>query len=611
MCGIAGYFSPDLSVNQQVLKSITSTIAHRGPDAEGLFYGKNIGLGHRRLSIIDLAERSNQPMHSQSGRFVMVYNGEVYNFKELQEKYQIEQKTSSDTEIILEAFEKKGTAIFEELNGMFAMAIFDKKDDKLFLARDRIGIKPLYYGKTGNSVFFGSELKVIMDSGYFSKEKLNKQAISLFLHLGYIPQPHSIYEQVFKFPSGCFAEISSSGFQIKSYWKANEIVSENTNKSFSDSITELDELLKDSVKKRMISDVPFGTFLSGGIDSSLITAIAQKVSEKPVNTFSIGFKEGKFNESSYAHKVASYLKTKHHEFTVSLEDGMALTDSLFNIYDEPFADTSAIPTLLVSKLARQHVTMTLSGDGGDELFHGYGAYSWANRLSNPFLKTLRKPISIGLTMGNSRHQRVAKLVNYPNEKTLRSHIFSQEQYFFSRKEIASLLNPAFNTSFELIERFDLARKLYPAESQAFFDLNYYLKDDLLVKVDRASMHYGLENRVPLLDHRIVEFALNLDKNLKISKGNQKFLLKQVLYKYLPEEYFNRPKWGFSIPLSNWMKTGLKTEILSYTSPKIIEESGIVDPEYAQNIIKSFFGGKDYLYNRVWLIYYLHKWLRVI
>ncbi|MBN2681682.1 MAG: asparagine synthase (glutamine-hydrolyzing) [Bacteroidales bacterium] len=611
MCGITGYFSFELSVNQQIIKNITYSIAHRGPDAEGFFFTEKLGLGHRRLSIIDLAERANQPMHSKSGKHVIVYNGEVYNFKELAKKYNISQRTSSDTEIILEAFEKIGCDIFSELNGMFALAIFDKTEEKLFLARDRMGIKPLFYGISDNKIVFGSELKVVANSGLFSKKKLNHKAINLFLHLGYIPQPHTIYSEINKFPAGSFAEIHKNNIVITPFWNLNEKISNETIDNKEDIIDKLDFLITDSVKKRMISDVPFGTFLSGGIDSSLVTAIAQKVSNTSINTFSIGFKENKFNEAKYAEKVSSHLNTNHHEFVVSEDDGLQLIDKLFDIYDEPFADSSAIPTLLVSKLAKKHVSMTLSGDGGDELFHGYGAYSWANRLSKPLIRNFHKPISLGLKFGNNRQQRVSELINISGSKSHQSHIFSQEQYFFSEKELKQLTNPEYFQNLEIPFDNKFNRKLNPAELQAVFDLNFYLKDDLLVKVDRASMHYGLENRVPLLDHRIVELALNINKNLKINNGEKKFILKQLLYKYLPEEYFNRPKWGFSIPLSNWMKGSLKPEIQKYTSEKIIRDAGIINYDYARNIMKQYYSGKDYLFNRVWLIYYLHRWLITI
>jgi len=368
--------------------------------------------------------------------------------------------------------------------------------------------------------------------------------------------------------------------------------------------------LLNSVEKRLISDVPYGTFLSGGIDSSLVTAIAQKVDSKPIKTFSIGFKESKFNESGYARKVAEYLKTDHHEYTVSHNDALELIDELDERFDEPFADSSAIPTMLVSKMAKQHVTMTLSGDGGDELFHGYGSYTWAKRLSNPLIKYTRKPVSFALSALPSRYKRVAKLINYKNRRQLPSHIFSQEQYFFSRTELLKNLSPDFLEDFTLKEKHhDIRHALTPAENQALFDFNYYLKDDLLVKVDRASMKYALETRVPLLDHNIIEFAVNLSPDLKIKKGIQKYLLKQVLYDYLPKEYFDRPKWGFAIPLNQWLLNELSYLIDTYLNKDIIEKYGIISIDYVTKLIHQFrHKNTNYLFNRLWLLVVLHKWL---
>ncbi|RLD57996.1 MAG: hypothetical protein DRJ01_13165 [Bacteroidetes bacterium] len=356
----------------------------------------------------------------------------------------------------------------------------------------------------------------------------------------------------------------------------------------------------------MISDVPLGTFLSGGIDSSLVTAVAQSISKKPVKTFSIGFNESKFNESAYAAKVAKHLKTDHHEFIVSEKDVLELIDDFFDIYDEPFADSSGFPTMLVSKMAKKHVTVVLSGDGGDELFHGYGAYIWANRLNNPLINTFKKPIGFTLSHLNDKYKRAAKLFQYPDKQHIKTHIFSQEQYFFSANELKKLL---INNKISTVpENFNLSRSLTPNEEQSIFDLKYYLKDDLLTKVDRASMHYALETRVPLLDHNIVEFALNINPELKIKNKEQKHLLKQVLYDYVPAQYFDRPKWGFSIPLSKWLKTDLSYLIDKYLSKEIVETANIVNYSEVKSLIKKFNNGQKFLYNRLWVLIVLHRWI---
>ena len=345
----------------------------------------------------------------------------------------------------------------------------------------------------------------------------------------------------------------------------------------------------------MISDVPFGTFLSGGIDSSLVTAIAQSLSTEPVKTFNIRFEDSKYDESPFARAVSEYLGTSHFEYTVTEKDGIELIPELMNIYDEPFADSSAIPTLLVSKMAKQHVSMTLSGDGGDELFMGYGAYKWAERLNYPLIKNFRAPIKGALSILSNRYKRVSHLFEKVPNDQLCSHIFSQEQYLFSRSEIKELLRPEFYSDFMLDEKPRLARKPTAAEEQSLFDLKYYLKDDLLVKVDRASMHYSLETRVPLLDYRIVEFAFNLNPSLRSKNGVSKYLLKKVLFDFVPGKYFDRPKQGFAIPLQRWMKNGIIYPKADNRGLNNFFNKNEIERFYKEFYIK----GTDYLYNRVW------------
>tara|TARA_Y100000385_G_scaffold231855_1_gene244082 strand:- start:603 stop:1775 length:1173 start_codon:yes stop_codon:yes gene_type:complete len=370
----------------------------------------------------------------------------------------------------------------------------------------------------------------------------------------------------------------------------------------------LKDLIESSVNYRMISDVPFGTFLSGGIDSSTVTAVAQSMSEKPVNTFSIGFKEAEFNEAKHAAKIAKHLKTNHHEFMVSYNEAIEHFDQIIQTYDEPFADSSSIPTMLVSRLAKKHVTMTLSGDGGDEQFMGYGFYTWAKRLNNPLLDFAKKPINFALSKsGKNRNKRAALMFDYDKNTHIPSHIFSVDQYYFSAAELTGILRLDYLKAFGF-EQSELERELSVSEKQALFDVKHYLKDNLLVKVDRAAMRYSLETRVPLLDHRIVELTLNLDEKLKQKNGDSKYLLKQVLYDYLPKEYFNRPKWGFGVPIKMWLQKELKYLVDNYLDEKILKKYGMFDVKKVKEIQHRYFAGEDYLFNKLWLIIILNQWL---
>jgi asparagine synthase (glutamine-hydrolysing) len=607
MCGIAGFLSFNQIFSKPDLENITNALIHRGPDAAGFYYNNIIGLGHRRLSIIDLSNAANQPMFSQCGRYVIVFNGEIYNYKEIANDLNVQLKTTSDTEVLIEAFVQWGVNFVNRLNGMFAFVIYDTRDELIYIYRDRMGIKPIYYYHNDNDFVFASELKSFNHLPSINKGGINKTALNEFLYLGYIPAPLSIYNSIKKFPSGCYAVIGKNKFEIKTYWNLEEQVEEKVITNIQEAKSKLEELLLSAVQYRMISDVPFGTFLSGGIDSSLVTALAQKLSDKPVKTFSIGFKEGKFNEANHARAVAEYLKTEHHEKILSYNDALDLLDTVFDAYDEPFADSSAFPTLLVSKFAREHVTVILSGDGGDETYLGYGSYEWNKRLNNPLINTFKKPIGILLGMGDNRAKRAAQLFQYPNKKRIKSHIFSQEQYCFSENELQDILNPEFKAALAFDENIiTVGRKLSTIEEQALFDLKYYLQDDLLVKVDRASMQHSLEVRVPLIDYRLVHFALNLSEDLRKHKGISKFLLKEVLYDLVPKHLFERPKWGFSIPLVEWLQKDWKVLIDDYLNKEAIESAGIFNYRMVNALVSRFLKGETYLYNRIWLIILVQK-----
>ncbi len=610
MCGIAGFYSPERKFTRNDLEVMTKCLAHRGPDASGYYFDEEAGLGHRRLSIIDLSEAANQPMRSHSERYEIIFNGEIYNYRDVAADLKIKQRTTSDTEVIIEGFQLLGEQIVRKLNGMFAIAIYDKRDHDLYLFRDRIGKKPLFYYWDGKHFAFASEIKALQKISFINEsKKINKAALNQYLYLGYIQEPQTIYQNIHRFPSGSYGKLSKNKFEIHAYWKAEDYIRKQTERDLETAKKQLNELVTSSVRYRMISDVPFGSFLSGGIDSSLVTAVAQKISSSPINTFCIGFRESKYNEAEHARKIAKHLGTNHHEFVVSQTDALDLFEQIPDIYDEPYADSSAVPSLLVARLARQQVKMTLSGDGGDETFMGYGFYRWAKRLNNPLVKAFRKPIGYTLKRMSSRYERASHLFLYEDENKIQSHIFSQEQYNFSETELAALLNPDFYYPLAADPKFyHYPRELSPAEHQALFDLSHYLKDDLLVKVDRATMHYSLETRAPLLDYRLIEFALNVNEDLKLHGSVMKFLLKELLYDYVPKRFFEgRPKWGFAMPLNEWFKKELRYLPETYLNESVTREIGILHPEVVSGLVKRYFEGSDYLYNRLWLMIILHKW----
>ena len=607
MCGITGQIGK-FNIN---FEAFNNSLTHRGPDAGGVYLNEDerLKLGHRRLSILDLSNHANQPMHSECNRYVIVFNGEVYNFNDLKSEFHLNCKTTSDTEVILQLYIKVGYITPSLLNGMFAFAIYDKEDKSIFIARDQIGIKPLFYFWDGENFAFSSELKSFKKMG--QNLTVNKEAIPFFLHLGYIPQPLTIYNQVYKFPTGNYLhlKVDKPSLDFKTYWNLSEKIKPQYLSDENEAERTLNHLLYTAVEKQMVSDVPIGTFLSGGIDSSLVTAIASKTSTKQVKTFSIGFHEEKYNEAPYAENVAKHLNTDHHTFMIGEKDVLNLVPELLDVYDEPFGDSSAFPTMLVSKLAREKVTVTLAGDGGDELFMGYGMYNWAKRLDNPILHQLRRPLFETSQLLSSRWKRAGLLLDYKTKYHLKSHIFSQEQYIFSENDLHKILtNKIFD--FKTLNQTDsyTNRKLKAEEIQSFWDFEHYLKDDLLVKVDRASMKYSLETRVPLLDMNLIEFCLNLDTILKTRNGVSKYLLKKELYKLVPKIYFDRPKKGFSIPLQRWLLNDLRHLIDNYLHPSVIKQYDLVDNTYVQNIVNQFKKGNHILYNKVWHLVILHWWL---
>lgn len=609
MCGIVGAFLKN-EIDQNLLINAVDVIAHRGPDAAGYYQNedKNIFLGHRRLSIIDISEIANQPMYSSCGNYVIVYNGEVYNYKELKNKLpDFCWQTTGDTEVILELFAHYGAESFKWLNGIFAFSIYDIAHEKLWLCRDQLGIKPLFIQKDEEKLVFASELKSIVAINKSSQLKISRTAVAQFLHLGYIPEPLTIYRGIKKFPAGNYAvfDVKTREWQRHQYWQAKDYYLCNPISDEQTALIQYKEKLFAAVESQLMSDVPLGTFLSGGIDSSLVTAVASRVSKTKVKTFSIGFEDADHDESVYANMVAQHLNTEHHSFKVKQNDILQLVPEFLSVYDEPFADSSAFPTMLVSKLAREHVTVTLSGDGGDEFFQGYGMYQWAKRLSEAKYRATRKPIVWASKLLSERYQRAATVFNYSSVGNIPSHIFSQEQYLFSEHELKLLLQ---KNKIDFANLNILPSKGSAQEKQAFWDIEHYLKDDLLVKVDRASMHYSLETRVPLLDKNLVELALNIPLGLKVNEEyGTKYLMKKVLYEMVPREIFERPKKGFSIPLSKWLAKELKPLVDKYLSQEKIEFAGFVKYGTVKKYLDDYLNGKTMYYNRVWAILVLHWW----
>jgi len=604
MCGIAGYFSTTNAFNKGHTQQMLQCLKHRGPDAEGIYQHHHVSLGHRRLSIIDLSSDSNQPMIDASGRYVMVFNGEIYNYIELAQQFKLTLKTHSDTEVALALIAQNGIEAVKLFEGMFAIAVYDNIDEILYLVRDGVGIKPLYYYNDGVSVVFASELKALKVIGLCNE--INQQAIFNYLYAGYIAAPESIYSKVYKLKPGHILIVNKHGLQAKVFWHPGNELSNQTNTD----VDVLESLLLQSVKQHMRSDVPFGVFLSGGTDSSLIAALAAKQT-KSLQTFSIGFTDVANSEAKHAALVASHLKTQHHTLEVTYAHAIEKLMHIMQQFDEPFADSSALPTYLVSELAGKQVKVVLSGDGGDELFMGYGAYKWAKRLHRPYMPFAASGIKSILKQMPPRYKRVAGLFNF-NHDFLPAHIFSQEQYLFSMHESKQMLfnsQPYHEMFYNEFKSLNHDKKISAAAYQSLYDLCFYLPDDLLVKVDRTSMLCSIEARVPLLDRRLIAFALNVPEPLKMHGNQMKIMLKQVLYKYVPKPILDRPKQGFSIPLQQWLQGPLHFLVEDLLSQSAINNTGILNAKNVSALVKSWKNGNHFLYNRVWQLIVLQNFLK--
>jgi asparagine synthase (glutamine-hydrolysing) len=611
MCGIAGILRGDFETFNigETVRSMTSTLVHRGPDDVGVWRDEReaVALGHRRLSIIDLSPLGHQPMESSSGRYVIVYNGEIYNFKELRAEFEAAGSTfrgGSDTEVILEAVERLGLrGALDRIRGMFAFALWDKRERLLFLARDRIGEKPLYYGRVKGGIAFASELKAIRACPGFDAE-VDRNALTLYMRHNYVPAPYSIYRNVFKLQPGTFIVLKASSPQSlpepNTYWSACDVAQEGVRHALemdeAQATDQLDALLRLSVRDQMVADVPLGAFLSGGIDSSTVVAMMQAQSNRPVRTFTIGFHEAEFNEADMAKQVATHLGTEHTELYVTPQDAMAVIPRLPDIFDEPFADSSQIPTCLVSMLTRQTVTVSLSGDGGDELFGGYQRYAYTADMSGgagqgggllarclssarqPRLAaSIRKVRSLmaevaGTGRLTERLDGLARMMSARDPDTIYMGVLSH----WTAPEtivLGGIEPPSWITSSDPRTRFaDFRNRMMLLDTVA------YLPDDILVKVDRAAMGVSLETRVPLLDRRVVEFAWSLPITLKIRDGVGKWILRRVLERYLPKAMFDRPKMGFGVPIGEWLRGPLREWAESLLEESRLRREGFLEPQ---------------------------------
>ena len=637
MCGIVGFkTSKQYLILKEDLSKAVITLRHRGPDDEGLFFdeGEGLGLGHRRLSIIDLSESGHQPMASDDGEIHIVYNGEVYNFHEIRNElwgsgYRF--FGSSDTEVILKAYQHWGLDCVKKFVGMFAIAIWDKRSRRLVLIRDRLGIKPLFYYYRNGIFLFASELKALMAFSCFHKE-IDTENIASFLHYQYVPGPKSIFKNTFKLEPGCRLIYDINGLQIQNYWQLPSLIKDEKieKRSEEDVLETLDTIMSKAVSDRLISDVPLGALFSGGIDSSLVVALMQKACATRVKTYSIGFREAKYDEAPWASRIAAHLGTDHHELYVTEQEAREVIPQLPEIYDEPFADSSAIPTFLVSKLARAEVTVALSGDGGDEHFAGYVRYWATYSLANHFRRlpySFRKRLSTFLAKipdewaekGYSgcrpflpqRFQVNNFLDKWQKAVSFLKEVQFPEMYRMSvclwpadiLKELlgAQLPRGSFEAIFNETEGWPLLSRLMRVDQKT------YLPDAMLTKIDRASMAVGLEARVPLLDHRLVEYAVQLPDNLKYRNGSGKYILKKLLARYIPLSLFNRPKMGFGIPLGSWLRKELKPLLLDYLNAERIKKEGLLNEKLIDKTIQEHLSGKINHQYRLWALLMWEMW----
>ncbi len=614
MCGIAGFLSKERppAGAETVLGNMTKSLAHRGPDGQGLWVDDSgaAALGHRRLAIIDLSETGLQPMRSASGRYVITFNGEIYNYREMRgqlESRGIKLRGSSDTEVLLETIALDGIAkTLAAANGMFALALWDRQERTLTLARDRIGQKPLYYGWRGKTLLFASELKAFRHYPGF-EPRIDQSVLDTFTRYAWIPGPHTIWQGIKKLPPGTYATISLSArhedIVPQPYWTVRDALAGKPVPE-AESKERLKNILRRAVSECMVSDVPLGAFLSGGVDSSLIAALMQEQSAGKVRTFSIGFHDEAYDEAPYAKAVAGHLGTEHTELYVTANNLMDVIPSLPEIYDEPFADISQIPVFLMCEMAREKVTVCLSGDGGDELFGGYARYSWSKKIAcaiSALPAAVREPLcamlqTLPLPWNRGKIQRLAYILAAPTPQLAYIRLLSSwpraESLAAKSKNSAGLADDVL-----WLPPDDFRRQMQ------IFDIQQYLPGDILTKTDRASMANALEVRVPLLDHRLIEFALALPH-----EKSKKALLREVLYDYVPPALLDRPKKGFDLPLAAWLRGDLRQWAEELLSLPRLEEHGFLNPPLIRKAWQTHLSGKCDLHYPLWNILVLQSWL---
>ncbi|MFQ5648755.1 MAG: asparagine synthase (glutamine-hydrolyzing) [bacterium] len=623
MCGICGvtYFDHERFVSEFEVRAMCAAITHRGPDDEGVCTHGRFGMGMRRLSIIDLVT-GRQPISNEDDSIRVVFNGEIYNHKQV--RHELEKKghvfkTRADTEAIVHAYEEYGETCPEAFNGMFAFAVLDLRHQTIFLARDRLGIKPLYYYIDAEKFVFASEIKSILQIQAIPRT-VDLQALDNFLTFEYIPSPLSIFKNILKLPPGHTLTLHDGEVVVKEYW---DVCFDEQERPEEELCELLLDLFQDAVKLRLMSDVPLGAFLSGGIDSSSIVALMSRAMNRPVETFSIGFAESTYNESSYARTVANHFGTKHHEFILE-PNALELTEKLVAHLDEPFGDFSIFPTYLVSKMAREFVTVSLSGDGGDELFGGYDTYI-ANRMGNaysriprPFRSGLLSPIFGKLPPTDKKKGLLNRVKRFDEGMQLPADLqHTRWMIFMQSQEKARLYAPETLAALQGLDSYGFIRDCFDhaptsdkLNQQLYVDIKTYLVDDILVKVDRMSMATSLETRVPFLDHRFVEFAATVPGHLKLKGTKTKYLLKKAMGTLLPEEIRKRGKEGFSIPIKNWLKTDLRALMLDVLAPEKIRREGFFSSKYVEKLISEHLNGHENHSHRLWALMVFGIWQNI-